>query len=319
MVERVALAEQLGFDWVSVSEHHYSPRILTPSPAVSAAFIAARVHKIRIALLGPIVAHNNPIQLAEELAMLDTMSDGRLVVGLLRGTTNEVLTYDLNPQESRERTDEGMELILKAWTEPQPFGWQGRHFKYRTVSVWPRPLQQPLPPTYALGTSREAGDFAARNRVGLGVSYGPFDVMGKATGYYREQCARYGWQPAPEQIIYRANIILAETDAAAQDALHAYPMQPAFTMRAGVGAALLQLDSRNVAGETRPPNVNRALPINFVGGPDSIVEQIRRCREETGAGVVDLGFQVPGAGEPAQLMRALELFGTKVLPRIRAI
>src|SRR5215472_11614743 len=105
-----------------------------------------------------------------------------LIVGMLRGTTNEMLTYDLNPEESRERTDEGMELILRAWTEPQPFGWQGRHFHYRTVSVWPKPLQQPLPPMYALGTSREASDFAARNHIGLGVSFGPFDAMGMVTG-----------------------------------------------------------------------------------------------------------------------------------------
>ena len=141
MVERIEFVERLGFDWVSLSEHHYSPRILTPSPPLAAAYIAARVHTIKIALLGPIVSHSNPVRLAEELAMLDTMADGRLVVGLLRGTSNEALTYDLNPQELRDRTDEGMELILKAWTEPQPFGWQGRHFQYRTVSVWPRPTQ----------------------------------------------------------------------------------------------------------------------------------------------------------------------------------
>ena len=87
MIERITLAEKLGFDWVSLSEHHYSPRILTPSPPVAAAYVAARVHKIKIALLGPIVSHSNPVRLAEELAMLDTMADGRLVVGLLRGTT----------------------------------------------------------------------------------------------------------------------------------------------------------------------------------------------------------------------------------------
>jgi alkanesulfonate monooxygenase SsuD/methylene tetrahydromethanopterin reductase-like flavin-dependent oxidoreductase (luciferase family) len=81
------------------------------------------VHNIKIALLGPIVPQSNPVQLAEEMAMLDTMAEGRLIVGMLRGTTNEMLTYDLNPEESRERTDEGMELILRAWTEPQPFGW----------------------------------------------------------------------------------------------------------------------------------------------------------------------------------------------------
>jgi alkanesulfonate monooxygenase SsuD/methylene tetrahydromethanopterin reductase-like flavin-dependent oxidoreductase (luciferase family) len=319
MVERITFVEKLGFDWVSLSEHHYSPRILTPSPPMAAAYLTARVHKIKIALLGPIVSHSNPVRLAEELAMLDTMADGRLIVGLLRGTTNEALTYDLNPQESRERTDEGMELILKAWTEPQPFGWQGRHFRYRTVSVWPRPLQQPHPPTYALGTSREAGDFAARNRIGLGVSYGPFEVMGKATGYYRDQCAVYGWEPTPEQIIFRANIVLAETDAEAQRAMEAYPAQAAFALGAGVANALLELDTRNIAGESRPPSVNRALPINFVGGPDTVVEQLRRCRELTGAGIVDLGFNTPGSSDPAALMASLELFGRKVLPRIRDI
>ena len=146
MVERVRFVEELGFDWVSVSEHHYSPRILTPSPVVSAAYLAARVDKIKIALLGPIVPVSNPIRVAEELAMLDTLAPGRIVVGLLRGTTNEYLSYDLNPKEARERTDEGMELILKAWTEPQPFGWQGRYFQYRTVSIWPRPQAQPHPP-----------------------------------------------------------------------------------------------------------------------------------------------------------------------------
>ena len=69
------------------------------------------MHNIKIALLGPIVPQSNPVLLAEEMAMLDTMAEGRLIVGMLRGTTNEMLTYDLNSEESRERTDEGMELI----------------------------------------------------------------------------------------------------------------------------------------------------------------------------------------------------------------
>src|SRR5579859_146054 len=72
MVERVKFVEQLGFDWVSVSEHHYSPRILTPSPIVSATWLASRTDKIKIAMLGPIVPVNNPIRIAEEMAMLDT-------------------------------------------------------------------------------------------------------------------------------------------------------------------------------------------------------------------------------------------------------
>jgi alkanesulfonate monooxygenase SsuD/methylene tetrahydromethanopterin reductase-like flavin-dependent oxidoreductase (luciferase family) len=303
-----------------VSEHHYSPRILTPSPVVSAAYLAARVDKIKIALLGPIVPTSNPIRVAEELAMLDTLAPGRIVVGMLRGTTNEYLSYDLNPKEARERTDEGMELILKAWTEPQPFGWQGRHFQYRTVSIWPRPQHQPHPTTYALGTSAEAGDFAARHRIGLGVSYGTFELMANATRHYRDQCARYGWEPGPDDIIYRANMILGETDDAAEDALRRRDKQAAFPVGPGLRNALLQADNaRNVAGERRPANVGGVLPISFCGGPDRVVDQIRQCREQIGAGVLDLSLQDPGIGEVGAMMSALELFGKKVLPRIREI
>ena len=319
MIERLAYVEELGFDWVSVSEHHYSPRILSPSPIVSAAFIAAQLRKLTIAMLGPIVPHSNPVRVAEELAMLDTMAEGRLVVGLLRGTANEAMTYDLNPQEARERTDEGMELILKAWTEPHPFGWQGRHFQYRTVSIWPRPLQQPHPPTFALGTSRESLDFAARHHLGCGVSYGPFEVMGRATRYYREQCARHGWEPTPEQILYRANMLVAGTDDEAHALLRAQSSQAPFTLRAGVRDAMMALDARNIAGEARAAVVTGALPTTFIGSPDTVVEQVRRCREVVGAGVLDLSLHTPGSEDLEPLTRALELFGRKVLPRIREI
>src|SRR5712671_3484200 len=92
MVERVRYVEELGFDWVSVAEHHYSPHRLTPAPIVSAAYLAACAKTIKIAVLGPIVSHSNPVRVAEELAMLDTLLDGRLVVGLLRGVTGEYLS-----------------------------------------------------------------------------------------------------------------------------------------------------------------------------------------------------------------------------------
>ena len=173
---------------------------------------------------------------------------------------------------------------------------------------------------YALGTSREASDFAARNHIGLGVSFGPFDAMGKVTGYYKEECARHGWQPEPHQIIYRANILIAETGEKAQRALAHYPRQSAFLLKDGVATALLELDQRNVAGEgRRPGNVNRVLPINFSGGPDEIVAQLKQARAEIGCGVVDLFFQTPGSEGPEELMEALELFGEKVLPHIHDI
>ncbi|HEY3909757.1 MAG TPA: LLM class flavin-dependent oxidoreductase [Stellaceae bacterium] len=320
MIERVRFIEELGFDWVSLSEHHYSPHRLTPAPVVSAAHVVATSQKITIAVLGPIVSQSNPVQVAENLAMLDNLAPGRLVVGMLRGTTGEYLSYGLNPTEARERTTEAMELVLKAWTEPQPFGWQGRHYQFRTVSVWPRPTRQPHPPTYALGSSRESCEFAARHRLGLGVSYAPFDVVARVTRHYRERCAHHGWEPTPEQIIYRANIIVAASDDEAQSLLEAQRRARApFPLQAGVRDALIELDSRNVAGEARTPNVGGMLPTNFIGGPDAIVEQIERCGAETGVGVIDLLFQTPGAGDTGSLMASLELFGKQVLPRIREV
>src|SRR5258707_14912497 len=105
MVHRARFVEELGFDWIRLSEHHYSPRILTPSPIVSTAFIAAQVKKIKIALLGPIVPQSNPVRIAEELGMLDTMAGGSLTAALLRGATHEHLTYHLNPKRARDRAD----------------------------------------------------------------------------------------------------------------------------------------------------------------------------------------------------------------------
>ena len=110
---------------------------------------------------------------------------------------------------------------------------------------------------------------------------------------------------------------MAETDEKARELLEAQRgARRAFAPRARVRDALLQLDSRKVAGEARTPNVGGALPTNFAGGPDTVVEQIKRCRDEVGAGVVDLMFQMPGSSDLSFLMRSLELFGQKVLPHI---
>jgi alkanesulfonate monooxygenase SsuD/methylene tetrahydromethanopterin reductase-like flavin-dependent oxidoreductase (luciferase family) len=318
MVERLQLVERLGFDWISVAEHHYSHRRVTPAPAVVAAHLAAHSTRIKIAVLGPIVSHSNPVRVAEEMALLDNLLPGRLVVGLLRGTTGEYLSYGLNPEEARERTTEAMELILKAWTEPQPFGWQGRHFQFRGVAVWPRPATDPHPATYVLGSSQESCELAARHRLGLGLSYAPFPVIARAARYYREACERQGWQPGSEQVIYRANVLLAETDAKAEAAREKMADQSPLPLPAALGEALSRLDSRNVAGEARTPNVGGRLPTTFIGCPATVVDQVKRCREEAGVGVLDLFFQTADPA-PEALIDRLTMFGEQVLPHIREV
>jgi alkanesulfonate monooxygenase SsuD/methylene tetrahydromethanopterin reductase-like flavin-dependent oxidoreductase (luciferase family) len=145
--------------------------------------------------------------------------------------------------------------------------------------------------------------------------------MSQATRYYREQCALYGWEPMPEHIIYRGNMLLADTDAAAQEALQLRQQHPEvpFPMRPAVRDALAKLDSRNIAGVPRPAFRDGALPTNFVGSPETVVKQVQRCRDEVGAGVIDLAFQSAAPDDPQGAIRALELFGKEVLPRIREI
>jgi len=137
-LEQFQLADELGFDWVSVAEHHFAPFSLTPNPMVMAGALTQRVRRANIALLGANIPILNPVRVAEEFAMLDVLTGGRVVAGMLRGTPNEYVTYNTNPAETRERFHEALQLIVRAWTEPQPFGWQGRHFEYRAISIWPR-------------------------------------------------------------------------------------------------------------------------------------------------------------------------------------
>ena len=201
--EQFQLADELGFDWITLAEHHYAPLSLTPNPMVMAGAVSQRVRRAKIALLGANLPSLNPVRVAEEFAMVDVLTRGRLVAGMLRGTATEYVTYGTNPAESRERFEEALQLILKAWTEPQPFGWLGRFYEYRTVAIWPRPIQQPHPPIFMSGSSPESGELAARHRLHLGLAFTTVPLAREAARYFREQAAAAGWEPTPDHLLYR--------------------------------------------------------------------------------------------------------------------
>jgi alkanesulfonate monooxygenase SsuD/methylene tetrahydromethanopterin reductase-like flavin-dependent oxidoreductase (luciferase family) len=313
-IEQCELADHLGFDWVSFSEHHYLTTV-APNPALAAAAVATRMRRAKIAMIGHNLTLNNPIKVAEELAMLDTLSDGRLVVGFLRGTPNEFQVHTVNPAESRDLTKESMELILRAWTEPVPFSWEGRHFQYRTVAVWPRPVQQPYPRCYVLGGSKDSAEFAARRRLGVGMAYVPFPVLSQIVNYYREKCAEAGWLPTPDDILYRGAVcVAASEEAARQDAARCVLRNLNVTMRGGINEVVAGLDPARM----NLANMGEFSMARFVGTPDMIVQQVQECKEQGGAGVIDFGFHAPGLTHN-EVMSRMELFGKDVLPKIRDI
>ena len=328
-LDQCRLADEVGFDWVTVAEHHFAPFCITPNPMVLAGALTQAVKRAKIALLGADIPILNPIRVAEEFAMLDAMSGGRVVAGMLRGTPNEYITYNINPAESRGRFEEALQLIKMAWTEPEPFGWQGRYYQYKTVSIWPRPTQKPHPPIYMSGSSPESGEFAARNRVGLGFAVTTLPLASKASRHYRAEAEKAGWTPTGEQIIYRVTCHVAETDEQAMEDL-------AEATRVRSGALSLALTRRTdevIAGagyygrdEDQRTRVARAfqgdLPSRIdngqilIGSPETVARQIRHIHAETGAGVLDL---IPGPPHGDKALKSIELIGTRLMPLVREL
>ena len=326
-LEQFEMADQLGFDWVTVAEHHFAPMSLTPNPMVMAGALTQRVKRAKIALLGANIPILNPVRVAEEFAMLDTLTGGRVVAGMLRGTSNEYVTYATNPAESRERFEEALELIVKSWTEPQPFGWQGRYFEYRTISIWPRPVQRPHPPIYMSGSSPESGEFAARNQLSLGFAVTTLPLASTAAAYYREQCSAYGWTPSPEDVLYRLTVHVAGSDAEAMEDLEA---SGAGAPRAGFAMSNRVLDDTvanlgyygrdmlNQRGRLQPHTLPERIALGqlLAGGPETVLSQIREIQASLGCGILDLVFQPVGR---EKLLKSIERLGTQVLPRMREL
>ena len=136
-VDSMIEAEKCGFDWVGCNEHHFSPYGLMANCNIIGGALAYQTSKAKIAMIGNLVPINNPIRVAEEYAMLDCMTGGRLVAGMMRGIPHEYIAYNIPPSESWGRQREAIELIIRAWTETEPFGWEGEYYQFRQISIWP--------------------------------------------------------------------------------------------------------------------------------------------------------------------------------------
>ncbi len=294
VLDQFQLADELGFDWVSVSEHHYAPGLMTPNATVLAAAASQRTKNARIAVLGPLMPLANPVRVAEEIAMLDSINGGRTVVLFLRGVSNEHRTYTADgeaPPNTRELTQEAAQLVLKAWTEPQPFSWHSENFNFQHISVWPRPLQDPYPPVFYSGNSEESIAFAAKHRMNLAIGFAPLPVVAKHIAMYREQAAAAGWTPGPESVLYRARLLVTDDDEQAQSIIgRMTPRSPS------TGQAL------GGAGGGNPG----AGGFQFFGTPGTIVEQVRGFHD-AGVGVLDVAFSGIAYGRGGT-KRAMERF-----------
>ena len=169
-------------------------------------------------MLGNLIPLLNPIRVAEEYAMIDVMSGGRLIAGMIRGVPHEYIAYNIVPDESRERLREAAALIVKCWTEPEPFGWEGEFYQYPSVSIWPRPLQQPHPPILMSASNEESAEFAGQHRAMMGMTLiADLAVAKRCIEVYRQAARAHGLDPTPEHILLGYNTCIADTDEEARE------------------------------------------------------------------------------------------------------
>ena len=219
-LDELEYGEVLGFDGVAVNEHHQTAYGLMPSPIVMASALARRTKKVKIAILGSALPlRQHPITVAEEHAMIDVITGGRLISGFVRGIGAEYHTFGINPTISHDRFHEAHDLIVQAWTRPGPFSFTGRHYNLEYVNLWPRPFQTPHPPIWVPSQgSKETIDWAALpdHRYTYLQTFSPAAVVEKYLQSSRDTAQGYGYEAADSQLGWAVPVYVSDTDEQAR-------------------------------------------------------------------------------------------------------
>ena len=216
--EQYAFADDLGFDGIMSNEHHAAYWCMKPSVNLDAAVIAKVTKRAQIAILGNVIAINDPVRMAEEIAMLDCYSGGRIISGFVRGTAVESIQGGIDPTENRERFEEAHDLIIKCWTTPGPFRYEGKYYHHRVVNPWVLPMQKPRPDIWFPGlSSPESVVWAARHQY-------PYMNLGSLVEQthglkqiYIDTAREVGFKPGPGHFGYLLKALVADTDEKAQE------------------------------------------------------------------------------------------------------
>ncbi len=218
-IDELEHAGAMGFDGVGVNEHHSNAYGLMPSPNLIASTLTRSCPDAAIMVMGDSVAlYNPPIRVAEEMAMLDCMSGGRLISGFPVGSPMDtIFAYGQNPATLRERYHEGVDLILKAWESDEVFSFNGRYNKLRYVNCWPRPVQQPHPPIWIPGGgSVDTWAWCAENEfVYTYLSYFGYKAGMRTMQGYWDKVRELGKEPNPFMGGFAQFVGVADTEAEA--------------------------------------------------------------------------------------------------------
>jgi alkanesulfonate monooxygenase SsuD/methylene tetrahydromethanopterin reductase-like flavin-dependent oxidoreductase (luciferase family) len=334
-LDQLTYAEELGFDAIGVNEHHQTAYGLMPAPNLIASALIQRTKKVQIAVLGralPLV--NNPINIAEEFAMLDVLSKGRLIAGFVRGIGAEYHSTGVNPAFSHERFHEAHDLIVKAWTTPGPFEFEGDHFRLRYVNLWPRPYQKPHPPVWipSMG-SRETVVWASapERKYPFMVTFSPESAVVRYHNMYRDAAQAHGYTASGGQLGWATPIYVAESDEQARDEAKAgieslfnnflsmpweMLLPPGYTSNASMKATMKLRPALGAWPRRQTIDELIASGTIVIGSPATVREKIKRVREQTGFDILIALLQF-GVLPDHLARRNMEMFAGEVMPKLR--
>ena len=337
-LDEMTYCEELGLDGVVFNEHHYSSYGTMPSPNLIAAALSQRTKKIKIGVLGNILPlRDHPVRVAEEYAMIDCLSKGRLIAGFVRGIPAEYVWYGVNPEESRGRFQEAYDLIMTAWTN-SVWSFDGEFYKLKDCAIWPRPVQQPHPPIWIAARSAESIEWCVKRHLTCAQVYQTTGQIEDTFNYYRTKAKEDGWEAQPDDFILCRHIYIDDSNKKAQEiaepamryffSVYNRGFNDAINQAAADQQKLLaKLTSERSFNYFREGNRSR---IDFstlgwddlvksgymiTGDPDSVAHQIQNQMKQIGADHFMGMFHI-GNLPHEKVISSLNLFKKEIMPRL---
>lgn len=333
--------DRLGYDGVGFNEHHCSPYGLMNSPNLMASAAAQRTKRLKLLIYGNLLPLHEPLRLAEELAMLDCLSNGRIISGFARGIPREYQVHNVPLDESRVRFEEAYDIVTRAWTE-DVFSYSGKFWSYKDVAIWPRPVQRPHPPVWIpIVGSKESIEFAGRHDIPITPGLAGGGLRDDIVRFYARCLAAAGHRITPNHLSLGLNAYVADSKAQAVREVAPYHLyfnrtlfsHGSFTeteAQRKVGyvsqsstdyvrpenqraAALLREDFRNMT----MADIERMAERMPWGTPDEVAQRIIEQADMAGANNVQIGFN-RGAMPHDMFMNQIRRFAADVLPRLQA-
>ena len=324
-----------GFDGVMINEHHNNPLNMMPSINVIGGILAKSTKQGRIVFLGNVLPiHDNPVRVAEEIAMIDIISGGRVVCGFVRGIGQETMATNVNPVHNRERFEEAHDLIIKTWTTPGPFRWEGKHYQLRVVNPWMLPLQKPHPPIWIPGVaSPESVTYAAQHSYPYVALAPPLDLAEEIFDLYDSTAQEAGYTAIADNRGYAIRVNVADSDERAyEEGKHFYwqlgtsfglaPTHwqgpPGYQSRAASqGRRQAARDSVRAAGGTGLSYEEAQATYQVVtGNPDTVVRKLKDIIDVADpANLIIWGRE--GRMSHQTAMRCIDLMTQEVIPAVK--